>query len=251
VDEPRDGDEPVREDEGASSGHESSNEHREAGSRGPDGGAYEVGPPGAPTPRIDAGGLLEGFDEDADFERDPEVERALGIEPPPAHAASRAGDHYRADPTKWMVQPGWPGTGMSFWAGSVLCLVAAVMGGIAAERSLLVALSVVFACWIHTGTGVLGALAASIFSERGMNHPERIAARMFAASSAFHLVMLVELPIPTHAVEFGFAVGAYAGAVALQFRLPRHETALLMLSHFGLWAVVEMGVSVRAVLAGG
>lgn len=214
---------------------------------------YEIEPPrsprGEPTPRIDAEGLLEGFDEDADFERDPEVERALGGDRPTPHAAAPLGEHRRAHPDRWLVNSGWPSTGTSLIAGLVLNIGATLAAGlIAGERWGLAMLATFFACWIHAGTGVLAALTAAAFSERGLNHPERVMARMLVASSGFHLVMLLRLPTPTHLVEFLLAAGTYVILVVGQFRLPRYETSLLLISHFGLWAVVEMGVSVRAAM---
>ncbi len=199
--------------------------------------------PAAPRPKLDAPGLLDDFDEDADLESDPEVDEQLiaaGAKKRPPKV--RTAESFAGDPDRWFVQPGFPGLRWSCALAGIAAVGALVSKAATAEqKALLSTLLLLHELILHTLTGVLACIIASRFSERGLNQPETAAARIGVAVGAFYLIFGLNISIPTRIDEFLLATCAYVGAIALCFRLPRRETGILACCHFGFWIFVQVG----------
>lgn len=219
-------------------------EPAETSRTGPAGGSMGSAPasrPGsaAPAAKIDAPGLLNDFDEDADFS-----------DPGPAKPAAR-GTPGPADPgaawppivTDASVIPLVGNPKVLGIAGGLLLLGAVIVTGITTTsgRALIPPLITLYEGIVHTGTGVVAVLVASRFAERRVNRVELIAARMLVIVSAFLIVSNLNIPIPGRIDEFLLGAGAYYLALMLLFRLPRFETGLIGGIHFCLWVLMKIG----------
>lgn len=218
--------------------------------------------PAPGEPRIDGGSLLDDFDEDADFERDPEVDRALGLPVadatrPESHSTPRPKpkqvpehDLFAAHPDRWVVRSTMPGLQLCLIIAAGLLLATLLMIGVqGGPHPWLRGAMAVYSTIFHTATGVLAALILCVLVERGFNHPELVAARMLVASAVFHLGLTLQVPIPGRVDEYLLAAGLYGLMVWSLFRLPRQETGLLCAAHLSLWVLVQIGYSLELALA--
>ncbi len=225
--EPRDGDSPPSPPPGT---------HEEKGDR--------------PKPRIEAETLLSGFDEDADFSQDPEVEAALahGGRPRPG---DRSHEAELADPSRWLIRPGFPSARVCVITAAILTIGAVVFGVIhAPQRAWLAG---VFALYETLLAGMLGLFAlasAAYFSERRLNEVPLGLARVLVPTSCAMLILRLNIPIPTRSDEALLAGAAYYLLAILCFRLPRFETRILALSHFLLWLFVRIGIEIGSAMPG-
>lgn len=201
-----------------------------------------------PAGHIDAEGLLEGFDEDADFDRDPEVEAALRRGG--RARRDRGREAARADPSRWIVRPGFPSARVSLIAGVALSIGAIVLAGARAEeRAWLAGVWTLYEVGLTTLLGLFALVSAAYFSERGLNEVPTALARVLVPSGAALLAFNLEIPIPSRGDEMLLAGGVYYVVALGVFRLPRFETNVLCLSHFGLWLVVRMGIELASRVA--
>ncbi|MBX3363182.1 MAG: hypothetical protein KF866_00325 [Phycisphaeraceae bacterium] len=193
--------------------------------------------------KIDAPGLLDDFDEDADLEADPEVEAKLieaGVKKPPRRP--RTAEAFAGDPKRWFVQPGFPGLRAGGAIAGVVAAGALISKAATAETApLLSTLHLFHQLLLHTLTGVLACIITARLTERGLNRPETAAVRMGIAVSAFYLIFGLDISIPGRVDEFLLASAAYVGVLFLCFRLPRRETGVLACCHFGFWLFVIVG----------
>ncbi|MCC6676848.1 MAG: hypothetical protein IT436_06870 [Phycisphaerales bacterium] len=190
-------------------------------------------PPPAPKPTISAPGLTEGFDEDADFETDPEVERALGKRPDAARGAE-------APPAvEPFIRVGLGDPQVIALIGAGVLLSAVIAAAITAPSLWWVhGMLAAYAGLLHAGTGV-GALAIGArLAEKPLGPWELGAARMLLAVALFQLVFHIPLPAQ---IWLGPVVAAavYAGATMTLFRLPVQQWFTVAASHLGIWMVIE------------
>jgi hypothetical protein len=227
----------------------------------PAGGAGSATPPPPPGPpgaepgkaKIEAPALLEGFEEDADFTADPEVDRAVGLKKdiPPARLAPEP----RAEKPD-LVGKGW---GQPLWwaiAGAALLIGAMVATGVnAPNRTVPRVLLAMYNILLHTGTGVVAVYLAAMLTETRIRSVESVAARMFVAVAALSLLFHLHLQIfpdkyETSAEELVVGAAAYvlvvAGAFSLWKRIP---LAYVIGCHFALWLVVQLGLMLAALVA--
>lgn len=214
----------------------------------------EPEPPRRPSgkARIDAPGLTDDFDEDADFESDPELERVVrGIpvgqkEPPPARREEKkdeeSGEAICAS-ASWRVPAG---------VGALVTLTAAVFAGVYADATIWAhVLRTIYWGVLHTATGVGAVVVTAVLLGRPVGKYEGIAARMLVAVSLFLVVFSLQIPIPTRIDETVLAAAAYFGAVVVLFRLTARDAGVLVGAHFGLALLVTMGNMLSAVIARG
>lgn len=202
--------------------------------------------PGEPRPKIDKPGLLDDFDEDADFTLDPEVDKALG-KPTLAQARAKEAEAAAADPARWLIQPGFPQFRSAAIIAAVLGITATVLSGVQAQYTgIWEAVYALYQILLHTGTGLLACLIAARLSERGFNQPELAAARIAIAVSTFYLLRTARFPIPGPIEEILLAAAGYLGALFLVFRLPRFETGILAGAHGGIWLLTQIGGEIAA-----
>lgn len=187
-----------------------------------------------PKPAIAAPGLTEGFDEDADFEKDPEVDRALGrsgFHPRDAAEPAPAGEDF--------IKPGLGDAPVIALVGLGVLLSAVITAWITApSRGWAHALLTGYSTLLHAGSGV-GALAiAAKLAEQRLGKWELGAARMLLAVALFQLVVHLNLPGGAWVKSLG-AVAVYAGATLLLFRLKIEQWFIVASSHLAIWLVIE------------
>jgi len=230
-------------------------ESTDASGQQPDDGAdesarpYEVEPtpedagveaePGEP----DRSGVLDGFDEDADFDRDPEVEAALG--------GVVAGPEPESKPRERaaLVRSGLGGPRVLGGIGLVLLAAAAISSGIGAEahplaRGVLTAYNTL----LHAGTGVVALLVTATIVEKRLGAVELAAGRMFVAVGAFAFVYRIGFlgsldwapPVTTPIYLLSGAL-VYLLLLVSTFRLSRYELGVTAGTHVLLWIIVWIG----------
>lgn len=214
----------------------------------------------APPPgqaHIDAPGLTDGFDEDADFERDPEVERVVQGIP-----VDRP-DAPRARPTAKVTDEEAPEAGANAmcpsgaWKvpaiiGAVAMLTAAVFSGIHAEHThWAYVIRTIYWAALHTATGVGALVVGAILLERTPGSYEGIAARMLLVVSLFLVVFSLDIPIPTRIDETILAAAAYFGGLILLFRLSPKDGGVVAGLHFGIALLVTLGNMLSSVIGAG
>jgi hypothetical protein len=210
-------------------------------------------PPEPGKPRIEAPGLLEGFEEDADFTADPELDRATGKIPP-----ARLAGHPAAAPPE---TPDFVTAGVGkplYWAaaGGVLLIAALIATGVnAPNRAVLRILLVLYNVLLHTGTGVVAVYLAATLLERRVRFVETVAARMLVAVSAMALLISTQIRIfppkyDTKAEEIVLGLAAYGLIVAASFNLWKRLPFLYVVGcHFALWLIVQLGMALSEAVA--
>jgi hypothetical protein len=216
--------------------------------------------------KIERPGLIEGFEEDADFTRDPELERAVVARPYPPTPPPPSAPPEGAPTGPEFVTAAWPWE-PTFWAivGAALLIGAMVAAGInvphadgkevASWHRVLRILLALYTALLHTGTGVAAAFVASILLHRRFGRLDIAAARMLAGVAGFLLLFNMKFTITaTKFEETVFAALAYLAIVAPAFRLWKKEPFMFVIgSHFAFWLIVQVGMalSVAAAARGG
>jgi len=207
-------------------------------------------PPPAPGDR-----LLDAFDDDADLERDPEVERALRggggpVAPVPA-----------SPPVDAFVKPGMGDAKAVALVAAGVLLAAVIVAGVNApvvdgkSPWIAVAAKTLYLSLVHTLTGVGAVALAAKLAEKPLGRLDLAAARMLAAVSILQLIIHLNIPIPGRFDEPLLAAGAYWVTVQALFRLRSlpalHIAAFHALFWFALWmAMLLHAWSVVAPAAG-
>ena len=208
--------------------------------------------PGASGARIAADPLLASFPTDADFNTDPELERAVAGPP-------KAGEPVKvAVELPEIVKPGlgdakvWGIVGAVLTAATVIAIMVLVpaTNGPTVTARLLRACLAVYDIALHAGTGVAAMYIAAFLTERRVTRVELVAARLLTAVAAFALVVHLRVPVEGDYVRTGIyfllGVAAYIGLVAVLFRLPWRSFQYLVGAHFTLWLVIQLGMSLAA-----
>lgn len=192
------------------------------------------------------GGMLEDFDEDADFEHDPEVEAATGRKPPSAAGVPVAPE-----------RPAFvrPGSGSpSVWVGvSCVLLLGAVIGAAVNEphHPVVAGMLAVYDAGLHTCTGVAALGAVAMLLRRPLGPIELAAARMLAAVCGFLVIFNLKIDLigTSKWEELLLGAAVYVGAVALLFRIWKRPLMYVICAHFLLWMVVQIGMQLSGWLA--
>jgi hypothetical protein len=236
----------------------------EGGAAPPPGGSASP-PAGSPAddkpkPKIAAPGLLDDFEEDADFTEDPELDLAVGRKPKVMTGAPAAGATAAGEPAPEFVKPGWGEP--KHWAivGGVL-LVAAVIAtgvtapvGIGAGQVAVRILLTIYSTLVSAGTGVVALFIAARLLEKRFGSVELGAARMFTAVSAFVLVQSLNLRLTPYewmnnGITLILATGVYLLVIAATFQLwDRITLAYVAGSHMLLWLVMVVGMALSSAL---
>ena len=208
--------------------------------------------PSARTPELDKPGLLDDFDEEADFEHDPEVEQAvrgIPVEDPPATEPSIWGTRGMlsgkpiSPSTKWKFATG---------VGIVAAVTAAVFAGINHDSVVWAhVLLTLYLAILHTATGVGAVLVTALLLGRSVGRFDSAASRMLAAVGLYLLVYNINMPIPGHIEEMLLASAAYIGTIMVGFRIPVRDAAVIGSVHFGLWMLVWAGNALSTVIGAG
>lgn len=208
---------------------------------------YEVEPEPL-KPKIEAEPLTEGFDEDADFDHDPEVADALG---PKKARKPRKKDEPVSEEEAPLVRAGmgpW-----RFWAGvGAACLLAGMVlaaldftGGSVGMRSnwFWHALLVVYNGLLQTGTGVAAIFVTAQILERKFGSIELATGRMLAAMGVFLLLLHVPINVAwSGMLAWLLAAAGYVVVLLVTFRFARVTLAIVVGAHFVLWMIVQLGM---------
>jgi len=203
----------------------------------------------APEAKIEAEGLLEGFEEDADFTRDPELE-AKG--PIPAEAAAERDLAEAEKHAKAFVRPGFPETQVAAVTGLVLLASALVATAINADAKKIASVFLaIYEAGVMAGLGVVAVAVAARLSERELGRYDLAGARMLVAVSAFQLVYSLRIDwIRANKIEeivLGAAV--YVLFVWSSFRWDRQSLGIVTGVHFLLWMLFRVGMVLSAYVA--
>lgn len=193
--------------------------------------------------RISSPGLIDEFDEDADFDRDPERDAVL---------RARAGDGgapKTPERARWTGDFSAPTLGSARVvgvSGAVVLAFAAVAAGVTAPNYALRRVILVFYdAALQTGAGLVAVVLAAVVCGQRVGRYDLALARMFLAVSAFLLVYNLNIPIPTRLDEAALAAGAYALVTWALFRLDSTRLAILCGLHFLMFLVVVLGAVLR------
>lgn len=204
--------------------------------------------PAPGKPRIDSPGLLEDFDEDADFESDPELDRVVqGIPVGGGKSASKS----KHPSAKVAAEPEGAGEALcasSAWRvpaaiGAVVSLTAAVLAGVyAGHANWAYVLLTLYWAVLHTATGVGAVIVSGLLLGRPVGSLESAAARMLLAVSLFLVVYSLDIPITNGKLEeVVLAAGAYFGGLIVAFRLQPRDAAVIGGAHFGMALLLWLG----------
>jgi hypothetical protein len=198
--------------------------------------------------KIEAPGLLSDFEEDADFDRDPELERVIAGPPREVEPVERR------DTREEFIKPGFGDAKAWAIAGVVLLVAAMIATGInAPSRSVARVLLALYNVLLHTGTGVVALFVAAVLSERRLGSFELAASRMFTAVAAFMLIFSLHLNLfgegyeDWKVEELALALLAYGLIVSTSFGLWNWRPLVYVIgSHFVLWLTVYVGMLLAA-----
>lgn len=193
---------------------------------------------GASPGKVERPGVLEGFDEDADFDFDPEVQRAQGQRPPTAARSSPSLAQPVVAIPMMMVTPGRGELKPVAIVGGVIALVAAVAAGFTAapgSNRFLIALSALFDVALHTVTGVGAVGIAAALLGKVLRNTELAAARMLVATALFAFGFQLDFNSPGHTLGLGIAAGSYFLAVWFLFKLKAEQAFIIGACHFAMW----------------
>lgn len=206
-------------------------------------------PAATPSSKIDKPSVLEGFDDDADFNKDPELDRAiLGNPRPPRTVDDPLPDDFIkpgiGDPIHWAA------------AGGAMLLATLIIVPVRATNvPLLRTADMLYGVLLHTATGVVALYVAAALVRKIVGRPELAAARMFAAVSAAALIYAINPKFVGHlaadnAIRMALAVLAYGLVVLLGFRLWRtRELKLLIGTHALIWLIIQIALELAAAVA--
>jgi hypothetical protein len=198
-------------------------------------------PTGRPVGAIAKPGLLSDFDEDADFDKDPELERATKGAPQPTPGRAATAEPATPGPNdldQRIVVPGRGTVKTILIVGAAVAFAAAIAAAInaAPERNrFFVALSMLFDIALHTVTGVGAIGLAAAMLGKLLRSTELAGARMLVATSLFALGFQLDFQSPAHTLGLGLAAGTYFLAVWLLFKLKAQQTVVVAAFHFALW----------------
>lgn len=213
-----------------------------------DAAATPAKPPEAlPKGRIDAPELLAGFDKDADFDKDPEVDRVILGKPvdaaPPAPVPESKEE---------FVTPGLGGPKVWAIVGGVLLLLSLIASGMqpagSGQLRLVRVMLTLYGTLLHTGTGVVALFVAATLLRKRLGKFELAAARMLTAVGAFSLLMSMQLTLfgvdwLDRLVMLVVAAGVYIVLIATLFNVwQKHPLGYIVGSHFFLWLIVAVGM---------
>lgn len=207
--------------------------------------------PPDPKARIDKPGLISDFDEDADFDRDPELQKVLqGAKPAPAATPTTT------VPLVDFVKPGFGEAIHWAAAGGVLLLAALVVIGVKApDKTVWRILMALYLAVLHTGTGLVAIYVSAALVRQFVGRVDLAAARMFAAVAAFTLVASLRPAFFSSQAlnslsNLTLASIAYVSVVVITFRLWSRRTAAYVVGfHFVLWMILHVALILAAAIA--
>lgn len=187
--------------------------------------------------------LLDAFDDDADFSKDPEVEAARTGKHASKLRPARPGSVDVSEPAEPFITPALGPAKLWFILGGVLILGATIASGVHAARPFLAAPLTIYNALLHTATGLGAVVVAATLARKQIGPWDLGAARMLAAVSAFLLIFNLNIQLVGDGKweETILASLAYLAVIGLTFRQTREVHATLVISHFFLWLIIQLG----------
>jgi hypothetical protein len=207
-----------------------------------------LAPPVPAKGNLEKDGVLSGFDDDADFDRDPEVDRALGKKHPRSKDAPSSQPAAAQPVGPVFITPGLGNAKVWSIVGGVLLISAVVAAAMTNTNRFASAFLTLYSGILHTGTGLIAVYFAARIDSRKVGDLELAAGRIATAVGAFLLLfnLNINLAGTTKWEELILATLAYAGIIAGLFRLWGRSLGLLLSAHFALWVVFQIGMQLSA-----
>ena len=190
--------------------------------------------------KVGDAGLLDDFDEDADFSTDPEVDRAMGKTPASKPAAVAT---HEAGPTFVRPSGRLDAKAIAIAAG-VLTISAVISAALTAparaRQGFPDAVLTLYLTVLHTATGVGALLLAAALRGERLGDVVLATARMGVAVAAFQLIFHLDIPVAGRTDETLLAMLAYAGLLMIQFRFDRERLVLVAGVHAAQWLAIYL-----------
>ncbi len=221
--------------------------------------AYDVvdNPAPKPAPKIEQPSVLEGFDEDTDFDKDPALKAAQATQAASKSPKMPTNMHGMSNPlsmpdldededvvapsTDPLIKPNWlPLKGVAT-AGAVCAVAAAMFKWYHAPElgsGLPMALLTLYFCALHAVTGMVALIILSLLLRRPSGEYRLGAARILVAVGLF--MFLADLGLPW-GLSFIPAAAGYMISVMVLFRMRPNVAVQLAGIHGGLFMVVQLG----------
>jgi hypothetical protein len=195
----------------------------------------------AATKTVGDGSLIDGFDEDADFTRDPEVERVLSNTA--GSAPTSVSSSFKGPPADAFVKPGLGTAEQIYIAAGAVTIAAVIAAGVTAAGRGRVwyadCILTLYVTLLHTLTGAAAVMAAAHLSEKRLGELPLATARMGLAVAVFQLLWHLNITaIPLRFDETALAIGGYFLTAWALFRLPRERITLLAMLHGAIWFAI-------------
>jgi|GEM_PF-1389739 len=188
-------------------------------------------------------GLIDDFDEDADFTSDPEVERAAGQRTVPTRNTTQA-DETPAASVLVMVKSGLGSAEQVYMVAGGVALAAVITAGFtAASRGRVWYADCILTAYmtaLHAITGAAAIMAAAHLLERRLGELPLATARMALAVALFQLVFHLNIPLQGRWDESVAAVLTYIITVWGLFRWSREHVTLVLTLHGAMWLAVYL-----------
>lgn len=202
--------------------------------------------------KIEAPKLLEDFPEDADFDKDPEMDRVIT-----GKSGRSAEAPAPTDAREEFVKPGLGNAKAWAIVGTVLMVGALVATGASGPEPRFARIMLtLYNTLLHTGTGVVAVFAAAALLRQRFGNLELGAARMYAAVAAFSLLFSLRLTLfdvrwLDNTIDLLIASAVYVLLVCSTFGLWKRTPLVYVVgSHFFLWMIVQVGMMLSAYVAG-
>lgn len=205
---------------------------------------YELEPdapkPEPKKPELNAPGLIDDFDEDADFDNPGSA--PAGARPAPAAPEPASSTPPFVRPGKLPIKAVLVAAGVVSIASVVLCVRAS---GAPWYAEILYSIYVIL---LHSLAGLVAVIFAAWIAERDVGHPEVAFARMVVAVAAVRGLFALDIPIPGTGVvdELVLAVGAYCLIVGILFKPSKRDWQIIIATHFILSLLLMMGGQIEA-----
>lgn len=199
--------------------------------------------------KLNLSGLLEGFEEDADFDKDPELEAKITGKPIGAVSLPSG------PPRPEFVVPGFGQP--SHWAivGCVLVVGALVATAVnAPNHTFLRILLTLYTAIVNTGTGMVALYLSARLLEHRFGSIEVAASRMLVCVGLFTLLFHLRIsvfgpdwPSLNNSLVVLIAMSAYVLSVAACFKLwDRQKLGFVVGFHAILWMIVQVGMQLAS-----
>jgi len=192
--------------------------------------------------KVGDSGLLDDFDEDADFTVDPQVDAALlggaraSKQPHKEFGIGREslkGPPYVKEGFGTAEQLAMIAGGVFLAAIITTCLTATSRGRVWYADGI----STAYSTLLHTLTGVLAVFIGAYVVQRPLGNIALAAARIGLAVCVFQLILHLNIPPSGRFDETLLAVAGYCGVLWGLFRFKRDELMVVVCSHASLWMI--------------